>query len=352
MELTGRHVVVTGSSGMLGSALVRRLAADGAEVTGVDRRPDPDAPDGVEQVVADVRDEESVLTHLHGADAVVHCVAALPSYPADEIRTITVGGTRAVLGAARRAGTPRFVHISSTAVYGLPLIVPTPVSHPREPVDTYSAAKAEAEVLCEEAREAGLRVTMLRPKTFVGPGRMGLFSMLFEWADEGRNFPVLGDGKVRTQMLGIDDLVEAIVLALRADDEVAMGTYNIGAAEFGTLRDDFQAVLDAAGHGGRVVGLPQQPTVAVLSALGKAGASPVYGRLIHKLRRDSYVDISESVTRLGFRPRQSNRDAILATFDWWREQRAGQEPGSTAGGGVTSRDAWRQGALALAKFLF
>lgn len=352
VELNGRRVVVTGSSGMLGSALVRRLATEGADVVGIDRSSDPAAPSGVVQGTADVRDEEAVLACLHDADAVVHCVAALPSYPEEEIRAITVGGTRAVLNAARRAGVPRFVHISSTAVYGLPLVVPTPVDHPREPVDTYSTAKADAEVLCEEARDTGLCVTMLRPKTFVGPGRMGLFSMLFEWADEGRNFPVLGDGNVLTQMLGIDDLVEAVCLALRADDDVAAGTYNIGAAEFGTIREDFQAVLDAAGHGGRIVALPQQPTVAILGALGRLGASPVYGRLVHKLRRDSYVDISVSVERLGFRPRQSNQDAILATFDWWREEQRTRTPGTAAGTGHTSRDAWRQGVLGLAKVFF
>ncbi|GAA1858444.1 NAD-dependent epimerase/dehydratase family protein [Myceligenerans crystallogenes] len=351
-DLSGRRIVVTGSSGMLGSALVRRLAQEGADVVGIDRAPDAAAPRGVVQVTADVRDDDAVLAGLHGADAVVHCVAALPSYPEDQIRDITVGGTRAVLRAARRAGVPRFVHISSTAVYGLPLVVPTPVDHPREPVDTYSRAKADAEVLCEQARDDGLCVTMLRPKTFVGPGRMGLFSMLFEWADEGRNFPVLGDGNVLTQMLGIDDLVDAVCLALRADDDVAAGTYNIGAAEFGTIREDFQAVLDAAGHGGRIVSLPQRPAVAVLGVLGRLGASPVYGRLIHKLRRHSYVDISASVTRLGFSPRQSNQDAILATFDWWRAEQRDAAPGTAAGTGHTSRDAWQQGVLGLAKVLF
>ncbi|MFC7478770.1 NAD-dependent epimerase/dehydratase family protein [Luedemannella flava] len=80
------------------------------------------------------------------------------------------------------------MHISSTAVYGLPDVVPTTRTTPL-PRRPYSRAKARAEEVGEEFRRYGLCVPMLRPKTFLGPGRMGLFAMLFEWAEEGHNFP-------------------------------------------------------------------------------------------------------------------------------------------------------------------
>src|SRR5207247_4499838 len=144
----------------------------------------------------------------------------------------------------RAAGGGRVVHISATAVYGLPRQVPTPETHPREPVDAYGRAKAAAEEVAEEFRAQAMCVPVLRPKTFLGPGRMGLFAMLFEWAEEGRNFPVLGSGNARIQMLAIEDLVAAIGSVLSAPAEAANDTYNIAAAEFGTLRSDFQAVLD------------------------------------------------------------------------------------------------------------
>lgn len=346
----GLNVLVTGAAGMLGSHLVARLAADGHRVTGLDVRDDPAPPPGSRHVVADIRDGAAIGRALDGADALVHCAAALPSYPADQIRSVTVEGTRTVLGAAHRAGVERVVHISSTAVYGLPEQVPTPEEHPREPVDPYSRAKAEAEEICEEFRGRGMCVSVLRPKTFLGPGRMGLFSMLFEWAEERRNFPVLGRGDVRIQMFGMDDLVDAVMLALHADPETANDVYNLGAARFGTLREDFQAVLDAAGHGRRVVPLPAAPALAALRTLERARLSPVYGRLLFKLLDDSYVDISRARERLGFSPAQSNQDAILRTYEWWRTQRRGSGP--APGAGRTSRDPWRQGALGLAKVFF
>jgi nucleoside-diphosphate-sugar epimerase len=346
------RVVVTGGAGMLGGSLVRHLAADGTGVLSVDIRPLPDtgrtgpvAP----HAVADIRDASAIGALLRGADAVVHCAGALPSYPASEIWSVIVDGTRSALTASRAAGVARFVHISSTAVYGLPTVVPTPEGHPLSPVDTYGRAKVAAERVCAEYRADGMCVPILRPKTFLGPGRLGLFDMLFEWADDGRNFPVLGAGDARIQMLDIDDLLRAVVTVLRAPAATAGGTFNIGAAEFRSLRDEFQAVLDAAGHGKRVVSLPARPALAVLAGLERMHLSPVYGRLLRKLLADSYVSLVKARDQLGFEPRYSNRDAILRTYHWWRSHR-GSRPAKLSG--RTSSDPWRQGVLRGVKALF
>jgi 2-alkyl-3-oxoalkanoate reductase len=341
-------VVVTGSSGMLGSNLADHLARCGYQVTGVDLRP-PSGQRNWSFVVGDIRDVPAMTGVMAGADAVVHCAGALPSYPADQIRDVIVGGTHNVLEASHRAGAERVVYISSTAVYGLPTLVPTPEDYPLRPVDTYGRAKVAAEKMAEEFRARGLCVPIMRPKTFLGPGRMGLFAMLFEWAEEGRNFPVLGRGDARIQMLAIEDLVAAVETVLRASPDIADDTYNVAAAEFGTIREDFQAVLDAAGHGKRVVSLPARPALTVLKLLERTRLSPVYGRLLQKLLADSYVDTSKAQQRLGFEPRLSNREAILRSFRWWQHHHAAL---SASDSGRTSGDAWRQGALAMAKTFF
>lgn len=345
-----RSVLVTGGCGMLGGDLARCLAADGWRVRTLDVRAPAEAVAGVEHQIADVRDPQAVRNALSGMDTVVHTASALPSYPAKEIHSIVVTGTRNVLTAARDAGVARAVHVSSTAVYGLPTVVPTTEEYPREPVDPYSRAKVEAEEVAEKIRAEGLCLPILRPKTFLGPGRMGLFSMLFEWAEEGRNFPVLGRGDVRVQMLAVDDLIEVLRIVLTAPDEIVNDTYNIAAADFGTLREDFQAVLDAAGHGKRVVSIPGRPAAAVLDLLARANLSPVYRRLAHKLLSDSYVSVEKARTRLGFQPRKSNQDAILDTFRWWHANRS--RSGGPVSVGRTSIDPWRQGALRLVKAFF
>jgi nucleoside-diphosphate-sugar epimerase len=343
----GCRIVVTGASGMLGGFVVRRLRDEGIPVHGVDLRAVAEA--GVIATVADVRDRAAMTEAVTGAAAVVHCAAALPSYAADEIHSVIVDGTRNVLSTAHDAGVPRVVHISTTAVYGLPTLVPTPETHPREPVDTYGRAKAAAEEVAEEFRARGLCVPILRPKTFLGPGRMGLFAMLFEWAHEGRHFPILGRGDVRIQMCGVEDLTECVLVTLRADPAVADDTFNVAATDFGTLREDFQAVLDAAGRGRRVISIPAQPALRVLQLLGRAGLSPVYDRLLHKLLADSYVSTDKVRQQLGFNPRLSNQEALLRTFRWWQDQRS---RGETHQAGRTSREPWSQGALRVAKVFF
>ncbi len=347
MDLASRlpsKVVVTGAAGVLGSRLCTRLHSAGVKVHGLDVREVPHT----EHTIGDVRDLRAVSEACAGAEAVIHCAAALPSYPAAQIRSVIADGTATVLRAASQAGAGRVVHISSTAVYGLPSGVPDE-THPREPVDTYSAAKAEAEQVAEKFRDEGLCVPILRPKTFLGPGRLGLFAMLFQWAEEGRNFPVLGDGSVRVQMLGLDDLVEAVLTVLAAPAQLANDTYNLGAAEFATLREDFQAVLDAAGHGKRVVSIPARPAVAVLQLLQRWRLSPVYGRLVSKLLADSYVDISKAQRQLGFAPRLSNQEAILSTYSWWRTGNAAKVRRTS---GAVSSEPWRQGALSAVKIFF
>jgi nucleoside-diphosphate-sugar epimerase len=150
-------------------------------------------------------------------------------------------------------------------------------------------------------------------------------------------------------MCDVEDVVAVVLAVLAAPEEVASDTFNVAAAEFGTLREDFQSVLDAAGHGRRVVSLPAAPAYGALWLLDRAGLSPVYGRLLSKLRADSYVSIDRARDRLGFRPRYSNRDTILRSFRWWRAEAAA---GRLNPNGTTSRDPWRQGALSLAKAVF
>ncbi|BCJ58138.1 NAD-dependent epimerase/dehydratase family protein [Micromonospora endophytica] len=342
------HVVVTGAAGMLGTALLARPWPH-VTWTGVDIRPlAPRVQGRATFIRADVRDVDAMTRAFRGADVVIHSAAALPSHRATEIRSVDVDGTEAALRAARRAGVDRFVHISSTAVYGLPRHCPTPEDYPCEPVDPYSAAKLGAETAVLRHRGQGLCAPIVRPKTFLGEERLGLFAMLFEWADEGRHFPLIGGGNVATQMLDVEDLCDAIQLICQEPDAKVNDTFNIGAREFGTLREDFQAVLDAAGHGKRVLTVPVGPAVAALRVLAAMRLSPVYKRLVHKLTRDSYVSIDRAAQRLGFSPRFSNEQALLKTYDWWRANAADARRGA----GRTHRDPWKQGALRLTKALF
>ena len=343
------QVTITGGAGVLGRNLIRRLTQDGHRVTSLDLTPMPEQ-NGCRQIIGDIRDEDTVRAAIDGADIVIHAAAALPSYKPQQIRSISVGGTQVVMDACHAAGIARVIHVSSSAVYGLPDIVPTPEDYPRERVDPYNCAKIDAELICESYRDKGMCIPILRPKTFLGPHRLGIFSMLFEWADDGHHFPLIGGGNYRSQMLDVDDLVNVVCTVMHRPDAQVNTEFNVAATRFTTLREDFQAVLDAAGHGKRIITLPTGLTICALRALEISGVSPVYKRLIYKLSRDAYVSTTRAEDVLGFAPEHTNQSTIVRTFKWWQRQKAEQQ--TIIKSGRTSREPWKQGALGLAKAIF
>jgi nucleoside-diphosphate-sugar epimerase len=341
--------LVTGGSGFLGINLIRLLLARGVQVRSLDIAPfDYPERDRVEAILGDIRDAAAVARAMQGVAAVVHCAAALPLASESEIRSTDVGGTQRLLDAALALQVPRFVFISSTAVYGIPDHSPIREGDALHGVGPYGSSKIDAERLCAEARQRGLCVPVLRPKSFVGPERLGAFELLYDWACDGHGFPVLGRGDNRYQLLDVEDLCEVIWLCLTRDGAVVDDTFNVGAREFGTMRDNFQAVLDRAGHGRHVVALPLRPAVALLRLLEALRLSPLYRWIYETAAHESEVSIDKLQATLGFTPRHSNRDALQRNYDWYVAHRAEFRGRS----GVSHRVPWKHGVLALAKWVF
>lgn len=345
-----RRVLVTGGAGFLGINLVRYLLERGVEVASLDLEPF-DYPDCRARIAAhrgDIRDRAAVARAMEGADVVVHAAAALPLYPPREIWTTDVEGTRTVLEVAEERGVDRVVHISSTAVYGVPDHHPLLEDDRLHGVGPYGEAKVAAEAVCREARGRGLCVPILRPKTFIGPERLGVFALLYQWAEEGRSFPVLGRGDNPYQFLDVEDLCQAIWLCSTLAREVVNDTFNVGAKVYGSPKSDFQVVLDAAGHGRRVVSLPARPAVLALRVLEKLRLSPLYQWIYQTVDKESFVSIEKAERVLGYAPRYSNADALLRNYAWYRANR----DRLGAASGVTHRAPWKEGVLRLARRFF
>src|SRR5262245_25341288 len=196
---------VTGGSGFLGINLVRYLLERGHDVVSLDVLPFDyaDCKDRVQGIVGDIRDRAAVDRAMQGADIVVHCAAALPLYSKADIISTDIDGTRNVLQSALEAKVERVIHVSSTAVYGVPDHHPLYETDPLIGVGPYGEAKIAAEELCIEYRKQGMCIPILRPKSFVGPERLGVFALLFDWARDGRNFPLPGRGDNLYQLMDV-----------------------------------------------------------------------------------------------------------------------------------------------------
>ncbi|MFN0305968.1 MAG: NAD-dependent epimerase/dehydratase family protein [Burkholderiales bacterium] len=341
--------LVTGGAGFLGINLCRHLLSRGRDVRSLDIAAfDYPERERVDIIRGDIRDRNVVDRAMADVATVVHCAAALPlSDPADILST-GEEGTRILLDSAIAHGVARFVFISSTAVYGIPAHCPIHESERLVGVGPYGSAKIKAEQLCEAFRDRGLCIPVLRPKTFVGPERLGVFELLYDWAYEGRGFPVLGSGGNRYQLLDVEDLCRAIELCVAGPNDVVNDTFNVGAAEFGTMRENVQAVLDRAGHGKRVIALPAWPTVPLLALLDRLGLSPLYPWVYRTVAKESYVSIDRIATRIGFAPVFSSRAALIRNYEWYVAHRDAVR----GHWGVSHRVPWKRGILSVAKHFF
>jgi nucleoside-diphosphate-sugar epimerase len=341
--------LITGGSGFLGINLTRYLLKKGHTVVSLDKETfDYPEKNKINAVLGDIRDVSMVDKCMEGIDVVVHAAAALPLYSKEEIFSTDVTGTKNILKSAFAHKVERVIHISSTAVYGIPDHHPLIETDKLVGVGPYGEAKILAEKACLEYREKGMCVPIIRPKSFVGPERLGVFALFYDWAKDGRSFPMIGNGLNRYQLLDVEDVCEAIYLCATKDRSIVNDTFNIGAKVFTTMREDYQAVLDKAGFGKKIVGLPATPIIWILRILEALHLSPLYKWVYETASKDSFVSIEKAEKVLGYSPKYSNKQALVRNYEWY----IANMNNFTGKSGVTHRVPWKQGILGMAKLFF
>lgn len=330
--------LVTGGCGYFGSLLVRHLLDHGHDVRVFDLVDDIDLD--VEVVIGDIRDEDEVRRAVRGVDVVYHNVAQVPlARDATLLETVNVNGTRVLLEASAAAGVSRVVHTSSSAVFGVPRSNPVLSSTPPSPAETYGRAKARAEEICAEYTER-LDVSIVRPRTILGHGRLGIFGILFDWIADGADPFVLGRGDNRYQFVHADDLAD---LCRRVGDLPGSHVVNAGTDRFGTMYEALDTLCHHAGTGSRVRRLPLGPTTVAMRAAAALRIAPFapYHWLMYG--RSMWFDVDHAMEVTGWRPRWSNDEMFQQSYDWFVENR------ERAAGASQHRRPARQGALAAVK---
>jgi nucleoside-diphosphate-sugar epimerase len=185
-------------------------------------------------------------------------------------------------------------------------------------------------------------VTIVRPRTVVGPGRLGIFGILFDWIADGASVPVIGSGHNRYQFVHADDVATACVLAA---GRPGPAVYNVGSEEFGTMRESLEALCAHAGTGATVVSVPRALITPVVKATGRLGLTPLgpYHWLMYG--ESMWFDVEPLRRELGWSSRYSTIEAMREAYDWFLQHREGDR----AEGGSIHRRSAPQGVLRVAK---
>ena len=337
--------LVTGGSGYFGSLLVGRLLEQGHAVRVLDLHDTPDRPADVEYVAGDIRDRAVVARAVAGVDVVFHNVAQVPLAKDPRLlRTVNVDGTQVLLDAARHAAVGKVVHTSSSAVFGVPTTNPVLPSTVPSPAEAYGHAKLAAEWACLDAARSGVDVSIVRPRTILGHGRLGIFGILFDWVADGADPIVLGDGSNRYQFVHADDLADAIIAAGAREGS---SVFNIGSDRFGTMLDTLVALCDHAGTGAEVRRLPAAPAGVAMRMSAGLGLTPFapYHWLMYS--KSMWFDLDHARAALGWTPRWSTDEMFAQSYDWFVEHRDTTDDRSAS----HHRRSARQGALGAVKRL-
>jgi nucleoside-diphosphate-sugar epimerase len=336
--------LVTGGSGFFGAKLVERLRQAGRRVRVLDLLDSPDRPADVELVQGDIRDADLVGRACAGVEVVYHAVAQVPLAKDPRLlRSVNLDGTRTLLQAALRQRARKVVHLSSSAVFGIPERNPVGENDVPRPREAYGEAKLAAEQAAAPFVQEGLDVTIVRPRTILGRGRAGIFSLLFELVASGAKIPVLGRGDNLYQFVHADDLAEA---CLRAAARAGPATYHIGTDRFGTMRELLEGLIRHAGGASRVVSLPFGPAAFLMKWTSRAGLSPLADYHALMYGREMHFDLSKPVRELDWRPRFGNDEMIRESYDGYLRERGRPDAAASA-----HRRAPAPGLLRLLKWL-
>jgi len=344
-------ILITGGAGFLGLHLAHYFSKKKyniylLDIADFDKK---EYPKNSNFIKADVRDRSLIDKYTKNMDYVIHAAAALPLWKDKEIMEINVSGTKNILIASLKNKIKRVIYISSTAVYGVPKKHPIYESDPRIGVGPYGQSKIDSEDLSFKYIKKGLNVTIIRPKTFLGTHRLGVFEILFDWIHDDKKIPVIGNGKNRYELLDVDDLCEVCYLFTKKNSKKYNDAFNIGAEKFSTIRGDFEIMFKALNSKSKIFPTPALIVKNALWLFEKLKLSPLYQWVYDTADKDSFVSIKKLTKTLDWHPRYSNSDALIKSYKWYIKN---YNEIKSRGSGVTHTVGWKQGILLILKRFF
>jgi nucleoside-diphosphate-sugar epimerase len=315
-------ILITGGSGFLGTYFAQKLLDAGHEVRIYDLiDPIPELKERVSFIKGDVCDRETFSKAMDNVDIVWHCAAKVPLTKAGkDFLRVNRDGSRIVGEVALKNNVKKFIHISSSAVCDVHAKMPLTEETPEKPVGTYGHSKYLGENEILSLAEKGLPAVIIRPRTIIGPFRLGIFEILYDWIHENKKIYTVGSGENAFQLISAEDLYSACYCAM--EKEIKPGSiFNIGNEAFGSYNDLISDLITYAGSESKIVHLHAGMTRSVLKILDKLHLSPLADWHYETLDKPIWFDITKAKEELQWAPVDSNSEMIWRNYDWYLRHR-------------------------------
>lgn len=320
---------VTGATGGLGRNLIERLHRDGHQVIASGRNESIGkqiAASGVPFVAADLTDVKRLMRSMDGCDVVFHCAAlSSPWGNRRDFFEANVVGTESVISAAGFNGA-RVVHVSTPSIYfqyadrlNISEFDPLPATF----VNHYAATKFEAEERVRNAvRQLGLSAIIIRPRGIFGPYDNVLIPRLLDVARKGP-VPLINGGNAVIDLTYVDNVVEALVLAAKANHINEGQAYNITNGQGVILREMLEKTFKAVDVPFKTKNVPywvaHSAALCMEAAASITGVEPLMTRYTAGVFRfDQTLDITRARNDLGYKPIIKIDEGIERYAQWWK----------------------------------
>lgn len=316
-----RNFLITGGAGFYGSILKKELINDGDFCVSIDLENDNFAHENFVAIKGDIRNKELLdeVCAKYKFDAIFHCAALLAHEVKDknDLWTSNVDGTKNIAEFAIKNECKKIIFISSNCLWGQNFDYQVTEEEIPNPIELYGKSKLEGENILLSYKDK-LNSVIFRSPTIIDEGRLGLLSLLFEFIDENRKVPLVGDGNNKYQFIYAKDMVAAMKLALNYDKTEI---FNIGSDNVKTFNDVYKYVIEKSNSKSRLLHFPKTLMTICMKICFVLRISPL-GPYQYKMISSSFVfDTSKIKNELKFVPTLSNEEMLLKSYNYYHSNR-------------------------------
>lgn len=231
-------------------------------------------------------------------------------------REVNVVGTKNIINQCIKFNVKGLIYFSTDMVYGIPNYIPLDSAHPKTPIGPYGKSKLEAEMICIESRKRGLPITILRPRLIMGKGRLGIMEKLFKAISLNRPVPLIGRGNNCYQMVSVEDCSKAAILSVKHNFPNC--ELNLGSEVGPNIKKLLNFLIHSVNSKSILIPLPAFPLKIILTILEKMGLPILYKEQYKIADKNYIVDISDTYSKIRWKPKQSDTDMIVEAYKHWK----------------------------------